>query len=289
MRSPGSRSPRSASTRSWLPASRSPTSRRARATTPRRRCRASSATPHRRPPHDLRPAVLQHRPAAAGRRDHRHHAGAAASSTSPPAADRRPRRLPGGHHHRPDGGHADPHVVPPAIHGPRSHRHHERIRPTQSNPVGESVINYGRPLEPPSETPPIRLDDPTVSAPPDHRHHGHHQHATTEPITSNPVTQTAPASGDERPRRRIEPAAVTDRHRRSFAEGWFSDPSANSQVALWGAVLILISVGSYLLSRKVRSDWVGALVGDRAVHDRVVLLLPERQPSAPAQFVRASS
>ena len=35
---------------------------------------------------------------------------------------------------------------------------------------------------------------------------------------------------------------------------------ANTQVAVWGAVLILISVGAYLLSRKARRDWVGLLV-----------------------------
>ncbi len=134
------------------------------------------------------------------------------------------------------------------------------LDPTQSDPVGESVLNYGRPLEPAAETPPIRLDDPVVSAPP----------VTDTPATTRTATDTdnstpasTPASevpttdpGDE-----VEPAAVTTGIADSFAEGWFSDPSANSQVALWGAVLILISVGSYLLSRKVRRDWVGLLVG----------------------------
>ena len=132
------------------------------------------------------------------------------------------------------------------------------LDPTQSDPVGESVLNYGRPLEPAAEAPPIRLDDPVVSAPP----------VTDTPATTSTATDTSiPAStptsevpttdpGDE-----VEPAAVTTGIADSFAEGWFSDPSANSQVALWGAVLILISVGSYLLSRKVRRDWVGLLVG----------------------------
>ena len=133
------------------------------------------------------------------------------------------------------------------------------LDPTQSDPVGESVLNYGRPLEPAAEAPPIRLDDPVVSAPP-----VTDTPATTSTATDTSIPSSTPTSievpttdpGDE-----VEPAAVTTGIADSFAEGWFSDPSANSQVALWGAVLILISVGSYLLSRKVRRDWVGLLVG----------------------------
>ncbi len=47
----------------------------------------------------------------------------------------------------------------------------------------------------------------------------------------------------------------------AFAEGWFSDPTANAQVALWGIILALIGLGSYLISRRAKRDWVGALVG----------------------------
>jgi len=47
----------------------------------------------------------------------------------------------------------------------------------------------------------------------------------------------------------------------AFSEGWFSDPGANSQVLLWGLVLAAIGILSYLLSRKVKRDWVGLLVG----------------------------
>jgi len=123
---------------------------------------------------------------------------------------------------------------------------------------GETTEAFAVTYEVAPETPPIRLDDPVVSAPP----------VTDTPATTSTATDTSiPAStpssevpttdpGDE-----VEPAAVTTGIADSFAEGWFSDPSANSQVALWGAVLILISVGSYLLSRKVRRDWVGLLVG----------------------------
>ncbi len=47
----------------------------------------------------------------------------------------------------------------------------------------------------------------------------------------------------------------------AFSDGWFSDPGANGQVALWGLVLAAIGILSYLLSRKVKRDWVGLLVG----------------------------
>ena len=83
------------------------------------------------------------------------------------------------------------------------------LDPTQSDPVGESVLNYGRPLEPATETPPIRLDDPTVSA----------------PVDTAPATTGRPPTGD----RRRPPAAGgrgtdrTDRrerrHRRRLRRG----------------------------------------------------------------------
>ncbi len=57
-------------------------------------------------------------------------------------------------------------------------------------------------------------------------------------------------------------AATADRELAdAFAEGWFSDPGAPLQVALWGTVVALLGLGAYLLSRTTRRDWVGALVG----------------------------
>ena len=140
------------------------------------------------------------------------------------------------------------------------------LDPTQSDPVGESVLNYGRPLEPATESPTIRRDDPTVSAPVETPTPGTttatptattvDAASTAEPETS--TTDPATTGPSDEP---SEPAAVNNGIADAFAEGWFSDPSANSQVALWGAVLILISVGAYLIARKVRSEWVGILVG----------------------------
>ena len=36
---------------------------------------------------------------------------------------------------------------------------------------------------------------------------------------------------------------------------------AFGQIALWGLALTAISIGAYFLSRQVRRNWVGALVG----------------------------
>ena len=47
----------------------------------------------------------------------------------------------------------------------------------------------------------------------------------------------------------------------AFSQGWFSDPAANPQVALWGLALSAIAIGAYLLSRRVRRNWVGLVVG----------------------------
>jgi sortase A len=67
---------------------------------------------------------------------------------------------------------------------------------------------------------------------------------------SAPTTTVARASG--------EPTGATAD---AFAHGWFDDRSAFGQVALWGLVLTAVSIGAWLLSRRVRRNWVGALVG----------------------------
>jgi sortase A len=47
----------------------------------------------------------------------------------------------------------------------------------------------------------------------------------------------------------------------AFSEGWFSDPGANTQVALWGLILSVVSVAAYAISRRLRRDWGGLLIG----------------------------
>jgi sortase A len=70
--------------------------------------------------------------------------------------------------------------------------------------------------------------------------------ATAATTTTAAVAPTRPAS---------------DASADAFAFGWFSDSAAFGQIALWGLALTAISIGAYLLSRQVRRNWVGALVG----------------------------
>ncbi len=130
------------------------------------------------------------------------------------------------------------------------------LDPTQSDPVGESLLNYGRPLEPATETPATTIegDDPTLTIPVDGSIATDAPDTTIgETTTTDPVTDLDVDAAT--------PTAVNDGIADAFAEGWFSDPTANSQVALWGAVLVLISAGAYLLSRKTKHDSIGLLVG----------------------------
>ena len=123
-----------------------------------------------------------------------------------------------------------------------------------SGPVSEATINYGRPLD---ETAAV-ADDPdpsnTVVDP------------ATETAGSVPVEDpalTASVDGDQLDDQLDEQldeqldAGIAD----AFSDSWFSDPGANSQVGLWGLLLAAIGIVSYLISRSVKRDWVGLLVG----------------------------
>ncbi len=120
-----------------------------------------------------------------------------------------------------------------------------------SGVVSEATINYGRPLDEggtddpdPSNT----VVDPAISAGDDDG---------TETVVSVPVDDpTIVDDAAELDEQQVN-AGIAD----AFSDGWFSDPGANSQVALWGMVLAAIGILSYLLSRRARRDWVGLLVG----------------------------
>jgi sortase A len=120
--------------------------------------------------------------------------------------------------------------------------------------VAEPTINYGRPLD---ET---AVEEPDPS------------NTVVDPETADAVD----AAADETPAEGTSSSGLDDPTMNAaglddeqinegiadaFAEGWFSDPGANGQVALWGLLLAAIGIGSYLLSRKVKRDWVGLLVG----------------------------
>lgn len=120
--------------------------------------------------------------------------------------------------------------------------------------VAEPTINYGRPLD---ETAAEEPDPSNTVVDPE----------TTDAVDAaadeTPAEGTA-SSGLDDPTMsaaELDDEQINEGIADAFAEGWFSDPGANGQVALWGLLLAAIGIGSYLLSRKVKRDWVGLLVG----------------------------
>ncbi|MEM9516271.1 MAG: sortase [Actinomycetota bacterium] len=162
------------------------------------------------------------------------------------------------------------------------------LDPLRSNDVGEPIVNYGRPIveQPPAELPgdpdlpgdeqvadDVADDGSTVDATSgtsvpaagaDIADTGDGTNQSGEVVVAengestvtgsfdNDAASGTPAPGDDEVNAEIADA---------FAAGWFSDPGANSQVALWGVVVSAIAALAYLLSRTLRRDWVGALVG----------------------------
>jgi len=114
--------------------------------------------------------------------------------------------------------------------------------------VADATINYGRPL------------DEAVPADPDPTN------TVVNPETTTVAAAVPSISIADDPTLSANEATLDDEQISSgiadaFSEGWFSDPGANSQVLLWGLVLAAIGVVAYLISRKVKRDWVGLLVG----------------------------
>ncbi len=121
-----------------------------------------------------------------------------------------------------------------------------------SSIVGEPVINYGRPHDA-IETPAVAAGDATVVE-------------GTAPLTTTAGDDARTVSGSpDRPStvgiEALGSAAASDGVSDAFAEGWFSDPGANPQVLFWGLLLALIGIAAYLLSRRFRRDWLGAIAG----------------------------
>ena len=131
----------------------------------------------------------------------------------------------------------------------------------ESAPVGEPILNYGREPEPVEATPDAPAeepvgDDPTIVASvPD-------QPTESEPTTSSSGDVTG-ALADDEPSAidRLGTEAVNEGIADAFSEGWFSDPGANAQVGLWGAVLAAVALGAWFVSRRFRRDWVGLAIG----------------------------
>jgi sortase A len=138
---------------------------------------------------------------------------------------------------------------------------YSELDPTATSGVlSAATINYGRPLDE------VTTDDPdptnTVVDPASTAV----EPATTDAIDGDSGTDIADSVTIDDPTMSGDPIEVDEQQVNAgiadaFSEGWFSDPGANSQVALWGLALAAIGVLSYLLSRKVKRDWVGLLVG----------------------------
>ena len=62
--------------------------------------------------------------------------------------------------------------------------------------------------------------------------------------TDDPTTSTLASAGED-----------------AFTGGWFADRQAFGQIALWGAALATIGIGSFLLSRRFRNNWIGLAAG----------------------------
>lgn len=142
------------------------------------------------------------------------------------------------------------------------------LAPTASAPVGEPVLNYGRPAEPVASTeialPSEGLDvaDGVDGSPAG-------SGAVSGNLAADDVDGAVPDDGitgnlADSPQSdvdRLGTAETNEGIADAFADGWFSDPAANPHVGLWGLVVAAIAIGAYLLSRRTRRDWVGGLVG----------------------------
>ena len=122
------------------------------------------------------------------------------------------------------------------------------------------VLDETAATTPSAATLPGGVDDPTVSA-------------ASTPVASTPATtpvastaSTVPSASTVPPTAAEAPAGgapteVSGEAADAFSHGWFSDDAAFTQVALWGFAVSAIAIGAWLLSREVRRNWVGALVG----------------------------
>jgi sortase A len=125
-----------------------------------------------------------------------------------------------------------------------------------SGPPQASVVQTPAPAasaSPPTTGLPAGTDDPVVSAPSTTAPTGSTVTSTGATTATTTATTTTDAAGP--------PAGSDEELADAFAHGWFSDDAAFPQVALWGVVVSLIALAAWTLSRRVRRDWVGALVG----------------------------
>ncbi|WP_051063310.1 class E sortase [Ilumatobacter nonamiensis] len=127
----------------------------------------------------------------------------------------------------------------------------------ESSPVGEPVLNYGRTPDPAEATDTTSTSEPATTDVP----------VTAEAATDVPATDAEdpafaqPPADNDADSDQLGTEAVNEGIADAFSESWFSDPGANAQVGLWGLALSAIALASYWVSRRLRRDWAGLLVG----------------------------
>ena len=122
--------------------------------------------------------------------------------------------------------------------------------------AADPVINYGRPLDGAVDEPDDDVvDEPVVTDPTSTLVEEQVEEDVT--VTSEPAAATSAPEDTAAPEDSAVNAEIAD----AFADGWFSDPGAPAQVALWGLALAAVGALSTLVSRRAKRDWVGLLVG----------------------------
>lgn len=139
---------------------------------------------------------------------------------------------------------------------------------TESAPVGEPVLNYGRPeivqaaIEPTPEIPgdpDLPADDGDAVAEPAEAVDDTGQAIDAPPAAEGEATGTLLDEPNDA--LLLGTDTVNEGIADAFSESWFSDPGANPQVGLWGVVLAAIAMAAYAFSRRFRRDWAGLAIG----------------------------
>ena len=117
----------------------------------------------------------------------------------------------------------------------------------------------------PSTTPPGRSASPPTANPSSSHHPNPDDHRRTGSATDTDANDADTADAVDDTDAADDPdeaaAAPDDAEIDAFSEGWFHDPAAWPQIALWAGVLTLISVLAYQLAKKTRHVSVGLVVG----------------------------
>jgi sortase A len=123
----------------------------------------------------------------------------------------------------------------------------------RSDRVGEPVLNYGRsPATDESSTDTESAGDANAADPAitDASDGVSSSLLDTSTVDSRLVGVAALNSG-------AVDAGIAD----AFAEGWFSDPGAWWDVAMWASILVLFCLSGYSIAKFFRRSWIGFTVG----------------------------